>query len=397
MFLEILGLFFESAEDAFLEVGVFVGAILLLFGYINYRKSGRFIKSIESSKRFQPVLGALLGLTPGCGGAVFVMPLFFKGNVTFGTVVATLMATMGDSAFVLIPTSPYHYILVCILSFIPAVITGYIVDKTSLGTFIMGKYKERMAILKGQKKTTKPKPNLTPVQQKNGLKLTYIFWALIAVGLVFGTMEILMIDIGEVSSFLGEFADIIGITGTLLCLGIMFKGKKWLRDDSIESQEAKSKSLKATLKHSTLETAFVTTWVLVGFMAFELLVLGAGGGDYAAGEQVIEGVLLTAGLASVFVAVAVGIIPGCGPQIIFVALFAQGLVPFAALIANAISQDGDALFPVLAMDRRSAIYATLINKIPALAMGLFIFWLEFYTDLGQYVQLALDNIIKTFI
>ncbi|WP_353892759.1 putative manganese transporter [Proteinivorax hydrogeniformans] len=397
MFLEILELFFESAEDAFLEVGVFVGAILLLFGYINYRKSGNFIKSIERSKRFQPILGALLGLTPGCGGAVFVMPLFFKGSVTFGTVVATLMATMGDSAFVLIPTSPYHYVLVSILSFIPAVITGYLVDKTSLGDFILRKYKEKLALLNGQKDKLKVEPKPTPTQQKNGLKLTYIFWGLLAVGLVFGTMEILMIDIGEFSSFLGEFGDIVGIVGTLFCLGIMFKGKKWIRDDSVESQEAKSKSLKATLKHSTLETAFVTSWVLVGFLAFELLVLGAGGGDYAAGEQVVESVLLAAGLASVFVAVAVGIIPGCGPQIIFVALFTQGLVPFAALIANAISQDGDALFPVLAMDRRSAIYASLINKVPALIMGLFIFWLEFYTDFGQYVQLALDSFKGIFI
>jgi photosystem II stability/assembly factor-like uncharacterized protein len=75
-------------------------------------------------------------------------------------------------------------------------------------------------------------------------------------------------------------------------------------------------------------------------MAYEMVVLSAGGGNYMLGEQAVESLLLAAGIASVFV------IPGGGPQIIFVSLFAQDLVPFSALLANAISQDGDALFLV---------------------------------------------------
>ena len=47
---------------------------------------------------------------------LYGLNLFFKGSVTFGTVVATLMATMGDSAFVLIATSPVHYLLVSLFA-----------------------------------------------------------------------------------------------------------------------------------------------------------------------------------------------------------------------------------------------------------------------------------------
>ncbi len=61
------------------------------------------------------------------------MPLFPKGTVSFGTIVATLIATMGDSAFVLISVMPLKYILVSIISFIVAVITGYIVDYFNFG------------------------------------------------------------------------------------------------------------------------------------------------------------------------------------------------------------------------------------------------------------------------
>jgi hypothetical protein len=86
--------------------------------------------------------------------------------------------------------------------------------------------------------------------------------------------------------------------------------------------------------------------------------------------------MTSAGLAAVIVGVLIGLIPGCGPQIIYVTLFVKGWLPFAAVVANAISQDGDALFPLLAMDRRSAIWATVITAIPALIVGLGLYYLE---------------------
>ena len=129
---DIFKIILKCAEDAFLQVGVFVGAVLIIFGYLDYRKSGKLIQGIENSKRFQPAIGAFLGLTPGCGGAILVMPLFIKGNVSFGTVIATLIATMGDSAFVLMTSSIKHYFLVSIISFIIAIFVGYLVDYLKL-------------------------------------------------------------------------------------------------------------------------------------------------------------------------------------------------------------------------------------------------------------------------
>ncbi len=87
-------------------------------------------------------------------------------------------------------------------------------------------------------------------------------------------------------------------------------------------------------------------------------------------------VMMSAGLTSVFIGVLVGIIPGCGPQVIFVSLYLRGMFPFAALLANGISQDGDALFPLIAMDRKSAFWATVLNTIPALLVGLIAYYIE---------------------
>ena len=95
-----------------------------------------------------------------------------------------------------------------------------------------------------------------------------------------------------------------------------------------------------------------------------------------AGELSITAFLTQAGLTSVIIGTLIGIIPGCGPQIIFVTLYTRGMLPFAALLANAISQDGDALFPLLAIDKRASLWSTIFNTIAALIVGLLAFWIE---------------------
>ena len=80
---------------------------------------------------------------------------------------------------------------------------------------------------------------------------------------------------------------------------------------------------------------------------------------------------------AVIIGALIGIIPGCGPQIIFVTLYTKGLIPFSALLANAISQDGDALFPLIAIDKKSALLATVLNTIPALIIGILFYFLEY--------------------
>lgn len=408
MIQDIIRIILNSAEGAFLQVSVFVGAVLLLFGYINYKKSGAFIRGIEKSKKWQPVIGALLGLTPGCGGAIFVMPLFIKGSVSFGTVVATLIATMGDSAFVIISVLPLHYIIVSVISFIAAIITGYLVDYFNVGQMLLGKIK-RLSKEEREEINQKADHMLLNMQCKDGItchighdegdeidialhhkakghqkpetlgyKFTHsgfiFYWFIITVGLVLGIMLLFQIDVNQLS--IPNLGSILGIAGTGLSIVMMIMGKKFIQDDTHEETELKSMSLKETLIHNAQETAFVATWVFVAYLIYELGIYGLGGGDYAVGEELLTSFMTSAGLMAVIIGAVIGLIPGCGPQVIFVALFTKGMIPFAALLANAISQDGDALFPLLAIDRRSSLWATIITTIPALIFGLITYFIE---------------------
>jgi len=388
MLMAIIDIVLSSAEEAFLAVGVFVAAILLVVGIINHTSGEWLITSLNKAKFVQPIIGALLGLIPGCGGAIFVMPLYLKGTVSFGTVVAALVATMGDSAFVLISSNPDAFFAVSAISFVCAIIAGYIIDALGIDGGFSKKRDKRLAELQMDAKqhdelhhhTVKhighedgdeadilfhhtPNPDRTWIYTFTHGQFYIVFWIIMLVGFVFGTLELLQVDF-EVNDTLSSIVRYLGIVGTLMCVGYLIFNRKMIKKNELEDEEHKLDSVKETFIHDAVDVSFVTTWVFVAFIVYKSVVLAVGG------ETIIESWMIAAGIMTVISGALVGIIPGSGPQIIFIALYGKGLIPFAALIANAISQDGDALFPLLAIDKKSSIIATLITTIPALIIGI---------------------------
>lgn len=408
MFGDLWDILLDSAGKSFIEVTVFVGAVLLLFGYINYKQQGAFVETIEKSKKFQPLIGAFLGITPGCGGAIFVIPLYIKGTVSFGTVVATLIATAGDSAFVTITQAPVDFIFITSISFIVGSITGYILDYFNISDWVRSrspklvdidikrKHEQAEAALDymyGDNPQATRSSDLRHIGHEEGdevdlilhhnkprnvnswgYRITHglaykIFWVLVGIGLVLGIMDLFMIDIDALPG-LPNLGIIVGAIGTFITIIYMMCSRKFIQAESHEDTEHKLLSLKETLIHNAKETAFVGMWVFMAYLFYEVGVYLIGG------EQVIEAALTSTGLVSVLIATAVGIIPGCGPQIIFVSLYLKGMFPFAALLANAISQDGDALFPLIALDSRSAFWSTVFNTIVALIVGMVAYFIQ---------------------
>jgi len=71
----------------------------------------------------------------------------------------------------------------------------------------------------------------------------------------------------------------------------------------------------------------------------------------------------------ILLATVVGVIPESGPHLVFVTLYAAGVIPFPVLLASSISQDGHASIPLLAESKKSFAWAKLINCMVALAAG----------------------------
>ncbi len=189
---------------------------------------------------------------------------------------------------------------------------------------------------------------------------------MVVLGIIPGIALLFQVDVNTQFG-IPHIGMVLGIVGTVFSFVYMFINRKVVKNDCYIEEEQKIFSLKETLIHSAEDTAFVNTWVFVAYLIYELAVYAVGG------EMVVRDWMTSTGIATVFIGALIGIIPGCGPQIIFVSLYAKGMVPFAALLANAISQDGDALFPLLAIDKKSSLIATIITTIPALIVGVLVY------------------------
>jgi hypothetical protein len=69
------------------------------------------------------------------------------------------------------------------------------------------------------------------------------------------------------------------------------------------------------------------------------------------------------------IALLVGLIPQSGPHIIFITMFANGLLPFSILLANSVVQDGHGAMPLLAESGRSFFILKGIKLLIGILIG----------------------------
>ena len=174
-------------------------------------------------------------------------------------------------------------------------------------------------------------------------------------GLVIGVTQLTGADIGAVFGDLP--VAVVGLTGTAIGLAI------W----ATSPLTAMTNSADTPVTRMAEETSFISVWVIGAYLAYEYLA--------AFGGLDLEALFATVAPLLPLIGVVIGFVPGCGPQVLVTTLYINGLIPFAALMGNAISNDGDALFPAIAVNPRAAVLATLYSAVPAtiVAYGFFFF------------------------
>ena len=94
---ELIEIIINSISDAYLQVSVFVAAVLLIFYGFESLFGINLNRKLQNSGIYQVPVASALGALPGCGGAILVITQFTKGGISFGSVVAVLTSTMGDA------------------------------------------------------------------------------------------------------------------------------------------------------------------------------------------------------------------------------------------------------------------------------------------------------------
>ncbi|MDO6567262.1 putative manganese transporter [Alteromonas sp. 1_MG-2023] len=342
-------------SDAYFQVAAFVYTSLSVYYIATLKVSAEAIGDfMRKHPLYEVGLASFLGALPGCGGAIIVVTQYTRGVTSFGAVVAVLTSTMGDAAFLLLAQAPLDGLTVMGVGMVVGTITGVIVNR-------FHNYQPPAAKTADlDKNTTESKQGPHPISTLIDTVSTY-FWLVVA-------LPSLAIALGlsfqaPVHEYLGVSETGLQVIGAVLCLSAV---TLWSLNGgstgyaSLTKEDAVKPPPRWQSK-AALDTQFVLAWVVVAFLLFELSILWFG---------LDIGATLTAmGPSVVGLAILVGFLPGCGPQILVTSLYLNGAVPFSAQLGNAISNDGDALFPAIALSPKAAILATVYSAIPAIAVG----------------------------
>jgi len=336
-----------AMANAYLSVSVFVAITLFVFLYFEKSKTYSLSNLFKNNVNFQVPIASFLGAIPGCGGAIIVVTQYLQGNITFGCLVAVLTSTMGDAAFLILAKQPMNALLIFSICMIVGIISGFLVN------YIMPNKRASMNV-------TKINLKLGEIQNKYHLSL-YKFWLVIFIpGFFLGILSQFQINLVKILNF--DIYYFLGCSGALLAMFI------WAINPF--SDKAISVDTSRNIQSKGIDmTNFVTVWVIVGFLVFDI-------GIYFTGidfKKIFEVMLPLTPLVAIFI----GFVPGCGPQILTATLYLNGYIPFSAEIGNAISNDGDALFPAIAICPKDAILATIYSAVPAVIVAYsYYFFLE---------------------
>jgi hypothetical protein len=69
----------------------------------------------------------------------------------------------------------------------------------------------------------------------------------------------------------------------------------------------------------------------------------------------------------------IGLIPESGPHLIFVMLFAEGMIPFSVLFTSSIVQDGHGMLPMLSYSVKDSVLIKVFNLSFGLLIGIILF------------------------
>lgn len=351
---EFAGVLYQSMIDTYVGVTTWVALTLaMLYGWEKYFKVD-FADIMYRHKTWQPLIAAVLGGMPGCGGAIVITTQYARGAASFGSLVATLTATMGDAAFLLIAAKPNVAVGVILGGIVVGAITGYIVDMLPHSKDLKQSGIKDLACRVAGKTQNLKSGFWKPIDM--------VWLLLLFPGLMMTIIDAVGADANEVLSFVYmDFANQLAVFMATFTLAIFVSAPRDSNPMTLMTRKVSHG------RRVVAETAFISAWVLLSFVLYDATM------HYMDWDlQVVFG-----GVAPLLplMGILIGWLPGCGPQIVVTTLYINGVIPFSALMGNAISNDGDALFPALSIAPKSAVWATAYSTVPALIVAYGIYFI----------------------
>ena len=396
----------DILRNSILITGLVV-IMMMMIESLNIESKGLFFKGLRKTKVGQVVIASLLGSIPGCMGGFATVSLYTHRMFSFGALVAMMIASSGDEAFVMLAMIPEQALIIFAVLFVLAIAVGIITDKiydkvhakkcglhdheecgvhADCDGFEIHEHEIATSDYcppRNDASTSSEDDRYTSLRAKRG-NLRHFGWKRIS----------MLVGLALFIAALG--------TGMLGHDHSAHEGHDHSGHVHTEECEHHAHHAHAGHEHGHTIDLLSEDWMNVLFAGLSviMLVVLIFAKDHFVEEHLWNhiikkhlptifawtfGVLLVLGVIMHYVnidnwisdntalmillATLIGIIPESGPHMIFVTLFAAGVVPFPVLLASSISQDGHAGIPLLAESKKSFAQAKLINCFVALAAG----------------------------
>ncbi|NLN74197.1 MAG: arsenic efflux protein [Bacteroidales bacterium] len=374
-----------------LNITFIVVSMIMLVEYLNVKSRGSMSEFLAKHKSLQILIAALMGLTPGCIGAFAAVSMYTHRLISLGALVAAFIATFGDEAFFMLAVIPKETLILSLILFAIAIVTGYIVD-----LIVKDRYNKKCCDNKFEFHEHKHddvfisnifKKSQISIKRISLIVLLSIYLVSVLTGVInHAHLFNIPVDIHHVhhSHEVGEehvqhhhadedghhhslsahshddhehdhehshgFETILMIAISLLMLFVLLTTNKHFVDDHLWGHVLKDHALKIFL------------WTL-GALTFITVLLAYF--DINAWVQQNQ----FASVYIILIAVLVGVIPESGPHLIFIILYMNGVVPFSILLANSIVQDGHGSLPLIADSKKTFFIIKGISVILGLIFG----------------------------
>lgn len=383
-------LFTDVLRNSVLITGLVI-IMMLMIEYFNIHSHGKWFLKLNGSKFRQILLGSLLGLIPGCIGGFAAVSLFTHNLISLGALSAMMISSSGDEAFIILALMPEEGLLLFLILFLIAIVTGVLVD------YVFFK---------------KPQKHLCPdkfeIHASDGNNIPSIFKAssyrvmlhpsreriiiLLGIALFIGAVIMGTLEHDHAHTGEGHTHSPAEITASVTGTGHTHDmadghthdtadGHNHLPEFNILNERwinlvfavisiitlfftatAKEHFIKEHLWKHVIKRHLVSIFL----WTFCTLLVCQIGLQYLDVEHWISQNMLLV----ILLAVAIGIIPESGPHMVFITLYVQGILPFYVLLINSMVQDGHTTLPLLAESKSAFLKAKTINIVMGLLVGI---------------------------
>ncbi len=322
-----------------ITITVFVFSMMVFVDWLNVRSRGGMTTTLRGRRWREYLLASFLGATPGCLGAFMNVSLYVHGLISFGALVGGMIATSGDESYVMLSLFPEKALILFGGLFLAGIVFGAVSDWIAKRVGIVPCETCQLQEVHPEEFNT----NLWETLRANLRRPS-----LLRLGFLFLMIALLVVaSLGVVGPKAWNWMRITLVV--LLSFGAVLglsSSEHYLREHIVNH----------ILRKHTLR---VFLWTFGALLVLSFLPPQETVRTFIQGH--IWLIFLFAGL--------LGIIPESGPHMIFVMMYASGLIPFSVLFVSSFVQDGHGMLPLLSVSVRDSLRVKAFNLVFGLAVG----------------------------